>query len=108
MNEDILSLLLQAENEYHAAMENAVKKADSYEEDSKKNQAGYIDKLRREWDLFEKSENDKLAEMIAGDEQKAEKRAEEQKRQLKESQVRKADIISERLKRGVLSLYGNS
>ncbi|MCL2814761.1 MAG: hypothetical protein FWD23_09195 [Oscillospiraceae bacterium] len=107
MNEDILSLLLQAENEYHAAMENAAKEAEVYEQDNEKNQAGYIDELKREWDLFEKSENRKLAQMIADEEQKSEKKAAEQKNQLKESQKKKAEIISERLKKEVLS-FGHS
>jgi len=107
LSEDILSLLLQAENEYHAAMENAVKDAENYADDCKKKQAAYIEDLKQDWHLFEKSENDRLDKMLDEKEQDLETKMAELKEQLKISQQKKADLISERLKEEVIFLYGN-
>jgi len=107
LNEDILSLLLQTESEYHAAMKNATKEAEDYADDSKEKQNAYIEGLKQEWDLFEKAENDKLAKMLADDEVRLEAKTAELKEQLRISQKKKADLISERLKEEVLSLYGH-
>ena len=107
MNEDILYALLQAENEYQAAMKNAVKDAEDYADDCRNKQIAYIEELKQNWHLFEKSEKEKLEKRLSDDEQKLEIKAAELKRQLKISQEKKADLISERLKGEVLSLYGN-
>jgi len=107
LNEDILSVLLQAESEYHAAVENAVENAGIYTDDCRKKQSAYIEVLKQDWDSFEKAESDKLENMLLKDEQKMEAEMEELRKRLKISQSEKADIISERLKEEVLSLYGN-
>ena len=100
----MLSQLLQAENEYRAAMKTAAKKADIYADDCEKKQDVYVEGLKREWQLFEDAENDKLAKMLAEDERRLEIKTAELKELLQISGEKKADIISERLKREVLSL----
>jgi len=107
LNEDILYVLLQAENEYQSAMKNAVKEAEDYADGLRNKQAAYIEELKQNWHLFEASEIEKLEKRLFDDEQKLEVRAAELKEQLKISQKKKADMISERLKKEVLSLYGN-
>ena len=107
MNEDILSVLLQAESEYHAAVNTAVKKGENYADNCRKKQSAYIETLKRDWDLFEKTESDKLKNTLSDDEKRMDKEKEESKEKLKISQKEKADTISERLKEEVLSLYGN-
>jgi len=102
-----MSMLLQAENEYHDAVKNAVKRAENYADNSKKRQAAYIEILKSDWDSFETDENAQLDKTLADDEQKLETEMEELKKHLKISQEKKADMISERLKEEVLSLYGN-
>ena len=103
-NEDILSLLLRVEDEYHEAMENAVKEAENYAEGCKEEQNAYLENLKRDWHSFEKAENDKLAQMLAENEKKLEAQTAELKNRLKTSQKNKADIISGRLKDEVVSL----
>ena len=107
MNDDILSLLLQAENEYLEALKIAAKKASEYAVNSKEKQNDYIKKLEQEWRSFEKSENNKLAETLAETERRLEMKTAEFKKQLQDSQKQKAGLISDRLKEEVLSLYGN-
>jgi len=107
LNEDILALILQAEDEYHDAVENAAKKAEDYAGERKKNQNAYIEELKHNWRLFETSENEKLALRLSGDEQKLEAEMDELKKRLTVSRDKKADQISERLKKEVLSLYGS-
>lgn len=107
MNDDILALILQAENEYQVSMKNAVTEAENYAGDCKQKQNAYIEDLNQEWHLFEKSENDKLAEMLAENEKKLEAETAELKERLNISQKNKADTISGRLKREVISLYGD-
>ena len=107
MNEDILYVLLQAENEYQSAMKNAVKEAEDYADGLRNKQAAYIEELKQNWHLFEVSENEKLEKMLFDDEQRLEAKTADLKEQLRISQKKKADLISERLKEEVLSLYGN-
>ena len=103
-----MSLLLQAENEYHAAVRSAVSEAEKYADDCKKKQDAYIENLKQEWHSFEKSENDKRDKKLAEDEKNLEAKTAELKKRLKICQEKKADQISERLKGEVLALYGNS
>jgi len=107
LNEEIMALLLHAENEYHSAVMKAAREAEHYAADRKKKQHAYFEQLRREWERFEKSENEKLEKTLAEVEHKLEKDTAQMKRQLKASQEKKAGQISERLKEEVLSLYGS-
>ena len=45
MNEDILSMLLQAESEYHSYIKQSVKDAEDYVETSRKKQTDYRGEL---------------------------------------------------------------
>ena len=108
MNDEIWYLLLQAEKEYDNSVKNAVKAAEDYAGERRKEQSAYIENLKLEWQNFEKSENNKLIETLSENERKLEIKAAELKNLLKISQKKKAELISERLKEEVLSLYGNS
>ena len=104
---DILRLLLKAENEYRAAIEKAAEEAEIYAGDSKKKQADYVEELKREWHLFEKSEHEKLDKMLEENEKKLDVKTSELKNRLQINQKNKADLIGERLKSEVISLYGS-
>lgn len=107
MSEDILLLILKAEDEYDAAIKNAAKQAEEYADACKKQQTDYIESIKQNWHLFEKSEIEKLEAVLAETEQKLEAKTAELKIRLKASQKSKADFISKRLKEEVISLYGN-
>ena len=107
LNDDIFLLILQAENEYHVAIKNAVKKAENYVDDCKKKQNSYIEDLKQDWRLVEKSENDKFSKMLSENTEKLENKMAESKKYLNISQKKKIDSISDRLKKEVISLYGN-
>ena len=107
LNEDIIFILTQAENGYDDAVKTAVREAGEYAAERKKIQAEYIEKLKEEWHIFEKSENDGLKRTLAEAEHKKETETVEIKRRLKISQENKAEMISERLKGEVLGLYGS-
>jgi len=102
-----MSLILKAELEYHHAVQKAVGKAEIYTDNCKKEQSSYIDDLQNEWYLFEKTENQKFKEALLKDEKELEAKLTEDKERLKSLQKNKAEEISERLKREVLSLHGN-
>jgi len=108
LNEDILTLLLQVENEYQTAMRNAVKEMEEYADECRQKQLAYIEELKHGWNMFEKTENEKLAKMLSDDEERLETMTIELKNQLKLAQEKIAEMISERLKKEVLSSYGNS
>ena len=108
LNEDIVSLLLRVEHDYHVSMENALVKSQSYTDERKKEQSGYIENLKHDWQLFEKSENDKLEKTLAENERILEAKMTEFIEQLKTKQKNKADMISERLKKEVILLDGDS
>jgi hypothetical protein len=107
LNEDVISLLLQVENDYHNAVKTAVDEAMNYADGCKKKQDAYIDGLNRDWHLFETSENNKLDKKLSEDEKNLEAKTAELKTRLKISRENKAELISERLKEEVLALYGN-
>ena len=108
MKEDILDPILQAEKEYHGAMKNAVLEAEVYVEECKEKQAAYVEKLNREWYIFEKAEKDKFEKRLLDAERRLEAETAALKEKLKNCQKIKAESISERFKREVLSLYGGN
>jgi len=108
MTEDVISIVLRAENDYHFAMNNAVEEAEKYAEDSKQKQGAYLDELRRDFHQFERAQRDRFEKtlfesMLNMDEENAAVKA-----QLKNCQVEKAKLISKRLKKEVLMVYGDS
>ena len=107
LKEDIISLILQAEKEYHNTMKKVVTEAEKYADDCKKKQSAYIDNMQEEWYSFEKAENDKFKKALYEDEQKMDIEMAKSKEQLKIRQEKKAELISDRLKEEVLSLYDN-
>ena len=108
METDILRLILQEEKEYLNTVKKAVDKAEKYADDCKKKQSTYIEGLQQEWYMFEMAEKEKFEKALSEDEDKMELELAKSKEQLAICQKKKADIISERLKEEVLSLYGNS
>ena len=108
MKDDILDPILQAEKEYHHAMKSALSEAERYVDDCKEKQAAYLEKLNREWHIFEKAENQKFEKRLADDEHRMEAETALLKSKLKSRQEIKAESISERVKREVLAIYGGN
>ena len=108
LKENILNLILQAEKEYHDALNKAMREGEKYVDDCKRKQDAFVEQLKRKWYLFEKTENENFQKKLLDEEQRMEAITTEKKDDLKNRQQLKADIISQRLKEEVLSLYGNS
>jgi len=104
MKEDILSMLLQAENDYHTAVRNAVKEAEKYVEACRKEQAAYIEGLRLDFQAYEKEESIKLEQTLSSESAAMETEAARLMKKMKDRQTEKAGRISELLKEEVLSL----
>jgi len=102
MEEDVLSLLLQAENEYHITMKQAVIEAENYVENRRNERTAHIEELKQKLILFEKSESEKLEHTLLAESKKMEEEAARQKKQMKARQGEKADQISQLLKEEVL------
>ena len=103
MKEDILFLLLQAESEYHSDVKTAVREADNYVKNRRKEQESYIEELKQKLALFEKTESDMLERRLIADSGRMEEEAVKVKKKMKIRQQEKADKISDILKEEVLS-----
>ena len=108
MKNDILNLILQSESEYRATVEKSEGEAEKYIETLQLKQIDYAEKLKNDWQLFEAAENEKLRKMISDEEQRAESETTEKKEQMKVLQTKKLEVISERLKKEVLSFDGDN
>jgi transcription initiation factor TFIID subunit TAF12 len=108
MRENIMALVLKAEQVYHHAVQSAVHKAELYTDECKKEQSIYVETLQNDWYTFEKSEKQKFEESLLKDEKELEVKLAKDKEQIKNLQKNKVEEISERLKKEVLSLNGNS
>lgn len=108
MKDDILSLLLQAENEYQRAMKAAVEDAEKYADDRRQEQTAYVGELKRDLSHFEKTESEKLEQELTAQSAEMEKEAVRLKEQMRTIQQEKADQISERLREEVLFLIWQS
>ena len=104
MQENVLSLLLQTESEYHRAIRHAVKEAENYVQERRGTQAAYVEELRRKLLSFEESEGEALELKLLYESGKMEEEAERMKERMKKRQEEKADQISGVLKEEVLSL----
>jgi hypothetical protein len=105
--DEVINLLLQAEKDYHDAVEKAVKEAESYAEDSREKQRVFQDGVKQEWKAFEEAEAERLAALLAEAERKSEAETAEMRERLKACQEEHIEVLSERLKKEVLSLHGN-
>ena len=104
MKDDTLSLLLQAEKEYHSAVKEAVRDAEKYADNRRAEQVVYLEEQKQTWRLFESAEGEKLEQALLVESEKLEEEAVKLKEQMKLRQTEKADWISERLKERVMSL----
>ena len=104
MKEDFFSMLLQSENEYHNAVKNAVKEAEKYVDDRRREQTAFIERLKNDLRVYEKTESKKLEQALSAENDKMEKEAVRLKKQMMSLKEKKADRISELLKEEVLSL----
>ena len=107
MNKNVLDLILHAEKEYDNTIKNALKEAEIYVDDCKKMQSLYIENLNHEWFLFEEAEKERLEKALFEKEKMMEADIAKSKERLRICQNKKADIISDRLMKEVLSRYGN-
>ena len=108
MSGEVLNLILNAEQEYHSAIKKAIGEAKRYVDVNKDKQKSFVEHLNYEWYLFEKSENESFEKKLLETEKEMIEEIAKRKEPLKASQQKKADLISERLKREVLSIYGDS
>ena len=108
MKTNVLELIIKAESDYQDIVDNAVVEAELYADDRRNEQAACAQRAELEWSSFEKAENAKLEMALQLDKQRLEEETERAMEQLKELQSRKLDLISDRLKEEVMSLYGDS
>jgi len=104
LKEDILPLLLQTEEDYRAAVKDAVREAEEYVENRRKKQAVYIEELKHDFEHFKANEAEKLERDLSAESEKMEIQADGLKQRMKVRQQEKADRMSELLKEEVLSL----
>jgi hypothetical protein len=105
--DEVINLILQAEQNYHDAVEQAVKAAEGYAEESREKQRVFQDGVKQEWRAFEQAESERLAALLAEAEREAEAETAKMRERLKACQEEHIEALSERLKKEVLSLHGN-
>jgi len=103
LKENILSPLLQAEQEYQTAVKAAVDKAEHYAHDREQEQITFYEEGKKDWRRFEETESEKLKQTMAADGDIMEEQAIRLRKEMKLRQLEKADEISERLMEEVLS-----
>ena len=103
-----MQLILKAEGEYRDSVKSAATEAEDYADARKKEQSAYFDVLKQEYQLFEKAENEKMKNAFSEQQRQIEEETVNAKLLLKERCDKKAEAISERLKKEVLSLSGYS
>jgi len=103
MKQDILNLILQAENEYHAKVKSYVAEAEKYVDLCKQKQSAYMENLKYEWYVFEKGEKEKFERDLADTEKRIDAETAVKKERLKTRQEENIEALSERLKEEVLS-----
>jgi len=108
MIEDVISVVLRAENDYHFAINNAVEEAEKYAGDSRKLQSAYLDGLRRGFHEFEKAQQEEFEMTLYESMRKMDEENAASKETLKNCQHLKSRQISKRLKKEVLHQYGDS
>ena len=108
MNEDIISTILRAENDYHYALKRAAQEAEKYERDNRNAQSAYLEELQSSFRTFENLQRDEFDKSLFESMRKMDKENNTIKEQMKVCQINMAEIISDRLKKEVLSAYGNS
>lgn len=108
MSEDIINIILRAENDYHFAMSNATEDAEKYAQESRNEQRDYLDKLQRDFHQFEAEQREHFEKVLYESMRKMNEEHAALKNQLKNCQIKKAEQISKRLKKEVLGSYGDS
>ena len=107
MTENMISRILRAEAEYHAALEKSSQESDLHKESLQKKQNEVLDNEKRQWHLFEETCDIRYKEELSKQQEELEQDFLRRKQELRNRQQQKADIISERLKKEVLTLYGD-
>jgi len=107
VKEDTLSILLQTENDYHNAIKTAVSEAGKYVAGRRKEQAEYLDELKRSLRSYEETEGKKMSQALLAESDRMEEEAIKLKEKMKACQASMAKQIVQRLKEEVLSSYGN-
>jgi len=103
MKQDILNLILHAENEYHGTIRSFVAEAEKYVDSRKKEQSVYLEGLKYNWYLFEKGEKEKFEVRLGETERRLEAETAQKKERLKARKEENIEALSERLKEEVLS-----
>ena len=108
MIEDVISVVLRAENDYHFAMSKAVEEAEKYADDSKEKQGAYFEGLRRGFHDFEEAQQEEFEKTLYDSMRKMDEENAISRDQLKNCQHTKSEQISKRLMKEVLHQYGDS
>jgi len=108
MDDNIINIILRTENDYRETIEKAVTAAGSYTEDCRNGQNDFFNELRDEYHIFEKTEREQFEEALRLGMSEMDEEHAMMKKRLKACQEQKAGLISERLKKEVLAIYGDS
>jgi len=108
MIEDVMNIILRAENDYHFAISNAVEEAEKYAEDSRRKQGAYLDGLRRGFHEYERAQQAEFEKTLYDSMRKMNEDNAAAKEHLEDCQHKKSGQISARLKKEVLYQYGDS
>ena len=104
MKQDILNLILRAEDEYREKLGASIIEAEQYVDESKKKQIDNFERLKYEWYLFEKREKEKFEKLLIETEQKMEAETQIKKDGLSARRRDRIGPVADRLKKEVLSL----
>jgi len=108
VEEDIIGIVLRAENDYQFAINSAVEKAEKYADDSRKDQSAYLEKLRLDFDMFESEQSSSFEETLRDNMRKMDEDNILLKEQLTACFSNKVETVSERLMKEVLLVHGDS
>jgi len=108
MEEDIIGIVLRAENEYQYAINNAVEKAEEYAEGNRGDQSAFLEKQRLDFELFEKEQREHFEKTLRENMHKMNEDNSISKEKLTASFTGKAETVSDRLMKEVLVIHGNS
>ena len=107
MSDNIISRILQAEAEYHAAIKKVTQESETHKESLQKQQSQVLDEIKQQWRQFEVTSDAEYQRELNRRLGELERDFQRRKLELKNSQHSKIDLVSERLKKEVLSFYGD-
>jgi len=107
MKEDLLKIILRAEEQYHRSIRDAVQEAEDYVNEQRQIQNDHILEAEQEWNVFEQQEADRLMLRLQKEEHEKEADMDVKRAELRARQALKIEQISDRLVKEVLESHGN-